>query len=130
MLVYQRVILVAQHFQHPYGPMGSMGSYGVLTNVQVEVLVLSRGKFERLLGSMDDLQQHGGPSRDSQWHMDTALGPNGNKASMMFDVRTREKSFAVVPHDSLILMDIFFSRLLDLSLLFFGDHMITACMVS
>ncbi len=26
---------------------------------EVEVLVLSRGKFERLLGSMDDLQQSG-----------------------------------------------------------------------
>jgi len=39
-----------------------MGSYGFFTNAQVEVLVLSRGKFERLLGSMDDLQQHGGPA--------------------------------------------------------------------
>ena len=32
---------------------------------EVEVLVLSRGKFERLLGSMDDLQQSGAP-RDLQ----------------------------------------------------------------
>ena len=63
------------------------------------------------------------PRRDSQWHMATALGPKGYKASMMFDVRAPEKSFAVVPHDSLILMDIFFSR--PFFIVFLGDHMIT-----
>ena len=35
---------------------------------QVEVLVLSRGKFERLLGSMDDLQQHLGREIQDDCH--------------------------------------------------------------